>query len=274
MRIYLIIGIVVIASILIAIGIFNNYNTQNLDKTINAIIGKDENPEFNNKFIIDGIELSELYISVKDNDILKAIMNDNHTMVKAYLKTNNLDKDYKLIFDNHTLEFKRVDNMLMSEYYNVILPKSIIIKDIDTEINLKPFIKEVINNELYYYELKIITINNERIIVEIADDNKKRELGLMYRENMFEKGGMLFILESNSKPSFWMMNMLISLDIIWIDEHGKIVDITKYAKPCNNDILACTYKPKDNIKYVLEVNAGFTDKYNIKEGQVIRIEDI
>ncbi len=265
---------IAIATILIAIAVFNKYNIKDPNNTITAIIDKENNPTFNDKFIIDDIELSELYIVIEDDDILEALMNDNYTKIKTYLKSNALEKKYELVFNGYALEFKRVNDILMVEYNNVILPKMIAIKDIDIKVNIKPLIKEVINNEPYYYELKIVEINNERIIVEIADTTKKRELGLMYRESLFDKGGMLFILDSSIIPSFWMKNMLIGLDIIWIDENGKIIDITKYAQPCINDIDTCTYKPKDKVRYVLEVNAGFTDRYGIKEGQIVRIEDI
>ncbi len=139
---------------------------------------------------------------------------------------------------------------------------------------IKPLVKEVINNEINYYEIKRIKINEQEVIVEIADTNDKRALGLMYRDYLPEHAGMFFILDKEGVTSFWMQNMLINIDMIWIDKDGKIVHITKYAEPCADDIEACTYKPDEPAKYVLEVNAGFADKYDIKEGDVIELHVI
>ena len=107
------------------------------------------------------------------------------------------------------------------------------------------------------------------IAIEFAKDEYSREKGLMYRRSMDEMQGMLFFFEDEAPRSFWMKNTYISLDIIYIAENKKIVSIQKSAIPLSEESLP-SYK---DAMYVLEVNAGFTDKYNIKVGDGIRFTE-
>ena len=106
--------------------------------------------------------------------------------------------------------------------------------------------------------------------VEIADTAAKKTLGLMNRENLPQDSGMLFIVEDESKKSFWMKNTLIPLDIIFINSNLEIVKIQKNAQPCKT--IACgTYSSEKSAKYVVEINGGLSDKLEIKEGQKIQL---
>ena len=119
---------------------------------------------------------------------------------------------------------------------------------------------------------QILIDNGKKIIklnVEIADDNYKIEKGLMFRKNLDENTGMLFIFGNESYETFWMKNTLIPLDIIFIGKDLKIVSIEN-AVPCNQNPCAL-YKSSKPVKYVLEVNAGFAMKNNIKPGDKIAL---
>jgi uncharacterized membrane protein (UPF0127 family) len=104
-----------------------------------------------------------------------------------------------------------------------------------------------------------------KIDVEIAETDDTRHLGLMYRENMQENQGMLFIFPDEDFESFYMKNTIIPLDIIFINAKKQIVKIHKNTVPYSEKSLP-SLKPS---MYVVEVNAGFTDKYKIKEGEFI-----
>ena len=109
-----------------------------------------------------------------------------------------------------------------------------------------------------------------RFNVEIADTYTERALGLMNRENLSEKSGMLFVFGDESERSFWMKNTLISLDMIFISEKKEIVYIQKQAVPCKT--LDCpSYSSRKPAKYVVEINGGLSDKFGIKEGDKIEI---
>jgi uncharacterized protein len=103
------------------------------------------------------------------------------------------------------------------------------------------------------------------IDIEIADDDTKREIGMMGRPTMEEKQGMLFVFEQEYMAAFWMKNCPLSLDMIFINKNGEIVTICRNTTPFSEQ----SYSAKALTLLVLEVNAGFTDKYGIKEGDRI-----
>lgn len=117
---------------------------------------------------------------------------------------------------------------------------------------------------------KAITINNTSINVEVADTQEKRVKGLSGRTSLDNNTGMLFVFDTKSiNTAFWMKDMLIPLDIIWIKD-GKIIKIDKnIPAPASGtpDNKLIVYKPNQTVDFVLEVNAGFSDKNSIKVGQ-------
>ena len=119
----------------------------------------------------------------------------------------------------------------------------------------------------------VIVHSNEKDIsvnAEIADTNRERITGLMFRKELCDNCGMVFVFDDSNYRSFWMKNMLIPLDILFIDENIAIVDIN-YAFPCiteNCDV----YTSSSKAKYVLEVNEGFTKENNIDVGDKITLK--
>lgn len=105
----------------------------------------------------------------------------------------------------------------------------------------------------------------QKIDIELADNEEKREIGLMMRRTMAENQGMLFLFETEQPQAFWMRNTILPLDIIYVNSKLEIVTIIKNAKPFDDTSLP-SIKP---AQYVVEVNAGFCDKYGIKEGDKI-----
>jgi uncharacterized membrane protein (UPF0127 family) len=116
--------------------------------------------------------------------------------------------------------------------------------------------------------LSIISAKNPSPIIldiEVADEEAERMRGLMDRLNLSENAGMLFIFPNEEPRSFWMKNTYISLDIIYINSQKEIVSIQKYTEPKSTYSIP-SEKP---ARYVLEVNAGFTDKFGINPGDKI-----
>ncbi|MFO7616516.1 MAG: DUF192 domain-containing protein [Bacteroidales bacterium] len=104
-----------------------------------------------------------------------------------------------------------------------------------------------------------------RIEIEIADDDYQRELGLMYRRQMGQQQGMLFIFEEEAYRSFWMKNTYLPLDILYVDAGKRIVRIHENTPTLNEGQIPSDYP----AKYVVEVNAGFCAMHNIKPGDLI-----
>ncbi|MBA4406346.1 hypothetical protein C0389_03640 [bacterium] len=105
----------------------------------------------------------------------------------------------------------------------------------------------------------------QKIDIELADDEAKRSVGLMMRRTMAENQGMLFLFEHEAPQAFWMHNTILPLDIIYVNSKLEIVTIIRNAKPFDDTSLP-SLKP---AQYVVEVNAGYCDKYGIKEGDKI-----
>ena len=100
-----------------------------------------------------------------------------------------------------------------------------------------------------------------RIAIELAETDAEQAQGLMYRRSLPARGGMLFVDPEPQMQSFWMRNTPLPLDIIFLDENGRIVNIVKRTTPYSDDRIESTAP----AQYVLEVRAGFTDRYGIDE---------
>lgn len=114
-----------------------------------------------------------------------------------------------------------------------------------------------------------LKIGGAQIYAEIADANEEIVQGLSTRTTLEENSGMYFVLKKREIATFWMKDMLFSLDIIWIDA-GKIVGIVKEA-PISSGKDIPTYTSPGPVTHVLEVNAGFTKEHNIKIGGRVEV---
>ena len=122
------------------------------------------------------------------------------------------------------------------------------------------------------YKKEDVCIGNKACFeAQIADTAGQRVLGLSGRDSLNDSQAMLFIFPQNLIPGFWMKNMKFPVDIIWIDENWKVEGIKKNVQPCSEDICNSVY-PNQGIKYVLEVNAGLSDKYGFAEGDSVEAE--
>lgn len=110
--------------------------------------------------------------------------------------------------------------------------------------------------------LKADTIVIAKIDIEIADDDGKRERGLMYRRQMELNQGMLFIFEDEDLRSFWMRNTWLPLDILYLNARKKIVRIHENVATLNERSIPSDFP----AKYVVEVNAGFCALNRIQVG--------
>lgn len=116
-----------------------------------------------------------------------------------------------------------------------------------------------------------VCFGNNCFEAEIADKEDTRLRGLMFRERLDEDKGMLFVYESEDIYSFWMLNTLIPLDIIWLDKNKKVVFIKKDARPCGEEKDCLGINPQRPALYVLEINAGLSDKIGLSVGDRIEI---
>ena len=103
--------------------------------------------------------------------------------------------------------------------------------------------------------------------VEIAMTEEERKKGLMFRKSLALDKGMLFVFPKEDIVKIWMKNTYIPLDIIFISSDYFIMDIVKNAQPLRENI----YISESKVKYVLEINSGLVDKYDIEKGYKVKI---
>ena len=121
-----------------------------------------------------------------------------------------------------------------------------------------------------------IKIAGTEIPVFLVLSEEEKRLGLPGRKSLPDKQGMLFVFDTKSYQTFWMKDMLIPIDIIWISD-DIIVDISKNVpNPVPGTVQAQLplYSSSKPANYVLEVNAGFSDKYSIKIGDKVDLSEI
>lgn len=120
-----------------------------------------------------------------------------------------------------------------------------------------------------------VEVEGKRFYVEIADDDRSRARGLMFREEMADNRGMIFIFGRERPRSFWMKNTRIPLDIIYLDEDLAVVSIVENARPCRSRSGRCPSYPSEGpARYVLEVNAGQAEALGLAPGDTVRVGNI
>jgi uncharacterized protein len=103
-----------------------------------------------------------------------------------------------------------------------------------------------------------------QIDTQVARTPEQRQIGLMWRKNMPQQEGMLFIFEQASQQCFWMKNTLIPLTAAFLADDGSIVNLAD-MKPQTTDP-HCSKQP---VRYVLEMNQGWFAKKGVKAGDKI-----
>lgn len=110
------------------------------------------------------------------------------------------------------------------------------------------------------------------IAAEIADTPDKRAQGLMFRTSLAPDQGMLFTFPDLGHWTFWMKNTKISLDMIWLDQNWKVVDVRSHVPICERpDDFCPRYTPNHEALAVLELRAGQADALKIHRGSTLKV---
>ena len=112
-----------------------------------------------------------------------------------------------------------------------------------------------------------------RITLEIAVTDEERARGLMYRDVLAADAGMLFVFDSDDQHSFWMKDCFISLDLIWLDKAGAVVEIFPNAPPCKLDPCPSYHPAKPGLA-VLELNGGAAKQHGLHPGSLVRFQGV
>ncbi len=115
-----------------------------------------------------------------------------------------------------------------------------------------------------------VVINAKTIKVLVADNYAEHVLGLSDRSTLEPDSGMLFIFQEKRIRKIWMKNMHFPIDIIWI-ENEKVVQVTRNCKP-NGATPSKMYSSTLPVDNILEVNAGFSNEFGIKRGDLVKFK--
>lgn len=107
------------------------------------------------------------------------------------------------------------------------------------------------------------------IRVAIADNETTRDRGLGGVDSLGDDEGMLFVFSFPDIPNFWMKDMKIPLDMIWIDENKTVVGV---ADNIATSTFPKTFSSGKPVLYVLEINAGVSKKLGIKAGTRLQFD--
>jgi uncharacterized membrane protein (UPF0127 family) len=112
-----------------------------------------------------------------------------------------------------------------------------------------------------------------RLQLELALTEKEKRAGLMFRDALAPDRGMIFPFDSDGIFSFHMKNTLIPLDIVWLDDSGRVTDVLPDAPPCRSTPCPM-YKNTKKARAVLLVNAGYSRAHGVVPGALVKFESV
>lgn len=120
-------------------------------------------------------------------------------------------------------------------------------------------------------EIKAVFVKDNTSLAELeletAETPEERRVGLMNRTSLENGTGMIFIWDSSDERNFWMKNTYVPLDMIFVSAERTIRTIKRAdPEPNVSEEDLKTYSSEGPVRYVIETNQNFTDKYGISEG--------
>jgi hypothetical protein len=110
------------------------------------------------------------------------------------------------------------------------------------------------------------------VTVEVARTDEEHERGLMFRKELAEDAGMLFVFPEAAPRTFWMKNTLLPLDMIFIDEAGVVAGVVRDAEPLT--LAPRSPGPDVAARWVLEVRGGWAARHGVAPGARVRLDEV
>ncbi|MES3004493.1 MAG: DUF192 domain-containing protein [Patescibacteria group bacterium] len=125
----------------------------------------------------------------------------------------------------------------------------------------------VLSSLLLKIEYKdVVIVGGKTFLVKTADTDDERMLGLSGTKKLSTREGMFFVFSRDARHSFWMKDMLFSIDIIWIDKNFEIVHIERDVNP---ETFPKVFGGEVESRYVLEILSGQAEQLNLKIGDSV-----
>lgn len=119
-----------------------------------------------------------------------------------------------------------------------------------------------------------VTINNHAFYLYVVRTPKDREIGLSKYNDIPQNFGMIFLFDKPDFYSFWMKGMKFPIDIIFIKDYRVVTVYKNVSPPKGQNEGLLRYEPKSRADRVLEINSGLSQRYNIKENDIIKISNL
>ena len=121
------------------------------------------------------------------------------------------------------------------------------------------------------FQMRSVTLpNGTEIRTEVMINPIDMERGMMFRDSLPRGRGMLFIHPKPGAYTYWMYQVKIPLDIVWMDANRRIVEISANAPPCRTRASECpTYGGHEQSQFVLELGAGEAQRYRLRVGDTL-----
>ncbi len=121
--------------------------------------------------------------------------------------------------------------------------------------------------------MKIVNLTRKTVLAEkaeVAASPWSKTKGLMFRAALAEDGGLLMDFKDETKPGIWMPFMRFALDLVFIDEDKRVVDVRENVKPLSkNPKTWRIYMPKKCCRWVLEIKAGKISATKMRIGDLL-----
>lgn len=112
----------------------------------------------------------------------------------------------------------------------------------------------------------LVSLGDATVVARVAATPDERSQGLSGKSALAETEGMIFMFDEDDRHSFWMKDMLISIDIIWISKDKQVVHIEESVMP---ESYPTSFSSNDNARYVLEVPAGWAQRHGVRLGSTV-----
>lgn len=123
----------------------------------------------------------------------------------------------------------------------------------------------------------LILLDQTQVKIHIADSNFEYMTGSMFMDKLNSNEGMFFIFDEHAIHKVWALNMQFPIDIIWFDHNNKIIHMEENVQPCKSVLenILCEKKgPNKFSKYILEVNSGFINEFDITPNSRLKIASL
>jgi uncharacterized membrane protein (UPF0127 family) len=108
---------------------------------------------------------------------------------------------------------------------------------------------------------------NVTVTLRVADESDERTRGLMYRQSLANRSGMVFVYDDKNPRTFWMKNTYVDLDVIFVAANGTVLNVEHaQAQPHANNSEVDRYSSEGDAKYVVELPRGFANETGVESG--------